>query len=243
MSRIVQLNIFNECEEVTPQASDSYENFVKKFEYKKTSDDCYTPPAIFDAVKEHVNEYYCNLQNYNILRPFKPGGDYLKEKYTKNTLVLDNPPFSLYSKIVKNYIQMNVKFFLFAPALTLFLNNVDVNYIITNTNIIYENGAKIKTSFCTNLPTGGRVVLDGVLAEKIKAAELKKNVPAKMQKPAGIYSAADLLKYVRTGDRLILEGSQTYIKKINDKKIFGLGLQFTDDDTKKLIMLENEQNE
>ena len=43
MTELIQLNIFNEREIIKPQPSKSllYEDFVKKFESKKTTDDCY----------------------------------------------------------------------------------------------------------------------------------------------------------------------------------------------------------
>lgn len=178
---LVQLNIFNEREIITPQSSNSYENFVKKFERKKTTDDCYTPPRVYDAVLQYVENYILNptgdsVKNYNVLRPFKPAGDYLKENYDDKTLVIDNPPFSLYSKIVRNYLNMKVKFFLFAPALTLFVVNSECQYVITNSNIRYENGAIVRTSFATNLlPLNCKIFLSGRLSAMIKEAQNFKN--------------------------------------------------------------------
>ncbi len=32
--------------------SKTYEEFVNKFEIKKTTDDCYTPPSIYQVVKD-----------------------------------------------------------------------------------------------------------------------------------------------------------------------------------------------
>ena len=239
--KVYQLNIFNEKEEVKKISCTDYESFCKKFETKKTTDDCFTPPAVFEAVKNYIHENICNLDKYEVLRPFWPGKDYLKENYKENSIVIDNPPFSIYSKIVKNYLEMNVKFFLFAPALTLFIYNMQVNYIITNSNVVYENGARVRTSFCTNLDCGGRVVLDGVLSERIKEAQKSDAAPEKITKPAGIYSSADLLKFVTRGAVLRLEASENYIKKIGNKKIFGLGLQFTDSDTEKLLNIKNNE--
>lgn len=55
--------------------SKTYEEFVEKFKIKKTTDDCYTPPYIYDAVKSWaVNEY--GLEGRPVVRPFYPGGDY-----------------------------------------------------------------------------------------------------------------------------------------------------------------------
>jgi hypothetical protein len=45
-----------------------------------------------------------------------------------------------------------VKFFLFAPALTLFSTAAgEVNYVVCNASITYENGARVNTSFVTNM--------------------------------------------------------------------------------------------
>ena len=35
-----------------------YEGFVEKFKPKKTTDDCYTPPAVYEAVKKWAVERY-----------------------------------------------------------------------------------------------------------------------------------------------------------------------------------------
>lgn len=34
--------------------SKNYEEFVEKFKPKKTTDDCYTPPAVYDALADWV---------------------------------------------------------------------------------------------------------------------------------------------------------------------------------------------
>ena len=66
--------------------------------------------------------------------------------------MVDNPPFSILSEIIRFYDRNGVKFFLFAPALTLFsARNVDVTYLAAGCDITYENGAQVKTSFITNL--------------------------------------------------------------------------------------------
>ena len=48
--------------------------------------------------------------------PFYPGGDYEREEYPQGCTVVDNPPFSILSKIVKHYQERGVGFFLFAPT-------------------------------------------------------------------------------------------------------------------------------
>lgn len=131
--------------------NEDYNQFLDKFEAKKTTDDCYTPELIYDAVKEWVLSEY-QFPKESIVRPFYPGGDYEKENYKDGCVVLDNPPFSLLANIIRFYDDNHIKFFLFAPALTLFsAHDRRVTYIGTGASITYENGAVVSTSFITNL--------------------------------------------------------------------------------------------
>ena len=95
-----------------------YEGFVDKFKPKKTTDDCYTPPAVYQAVLDYVKETYNLPDDTLVLRPFYPGGDYESVEYPEGCIVIDNPPFSIFSKIVDFYTKRGIRFFLFAPALT-----------------------------------------------------------------------------------------------------------------------------
>lgn len=131
-------------------AHDDYEAFVDKFRPKKTTDDCYTPPPVYDTILQWVIDEY-DLHDRPIVRPFRPGGDYQHEDYPDGCVVVDNPPFSILSKICRWYIEHHVDFFLFAPYLTNFSADLPMNHIITDTAITYENGAKVKTSFLTTL--------------------------------------------------------------------------------------------
>lgn len=53
--------------------SNTYEEFVEKFKPKKTTDDCYTPPEIYETIKNWVCQKY-SVSADKIMRPFKPGG-------------------------------------------------------------------------------------------------------------------------------------------------------------------------
>ena len=97
---------------------EEYQEFLKKFEAKKTTDDCYTPDNIYDAVRDWVAEKY-EIGSAAIVRPFYPGGDYKSEKYPFGCVVIDNPPFSIISEICEWYTSKRINFFLFAPTLTL----------------------------------------------------------------------------------------------------------------------------
>lgn len=52
---------------------DDYESFVDKFKSRKTTDDCYTPPEVYNCVLNYVLEK-CNIKESEIVRPFYPGG-------------------------------------------------------------------------------------------------------------------------------------------------------------------------
>ena len=98
------------------EISEDYKAFVDKFKPKKTTDDCYTPEPVFRVVLDYVCDRY-GIDPAAIVRPFWPGGDYQKEAYPAGCCVVDNPPFSILSRIVNWYMLHGVRFFLFAPAL------------------------------------------------------------------------------------------------------------------------------
>jgi len=133
-------------EDVTPE----YAAFVEKFEPKKTTDDCYTPDNIYATVRDWACARYC-IDTASIVRPFWPGNDYERFDYPDDCFVLDNPPFSLISKIVRFYMRHGVRFLLFAPALSLFTApESGANYLCCGITITYANGAKVNTGFITS---------------------------------------------------------------------------------------------
>ena len=133
------------------ESTEEYEAFTEKFKPKLTTDDCYTPQNICEAIRDWAVEHY-GLQDAPVLRPFYPGGDYEREDYPDGCVVIDNPPFSILSQICRFYMERNIRFFLFAPALTLFsIAAGECNYLPMSCRITYENGADVRTSFVTNL--------------------------------------------------------------------------------------------
>ena len=133
------------------EGNEEYNEFLEKFEAKKTTDDCYTPDNIYNAVADWVASEY-GVKRANFVRPFFPGGDYQGENYKPSDIVVDNPPFSILSEILRFYCEKGVRFFLFAPTLTMFSGRgLDVEYIPTGVGVMYENGASVNTSFITNM--------------------------------------------------------------------------------------------
>ena len=131
------------------ERNDEYNEFEDKFKPKLTTDDCYTPTEVYDEVVKYVRNIVGDKPEF--VRPFYPNGNYQTFNYPKDCVVVDNPPFSIYAEIVRWYLAHDIKFFLFAPALTQVVANAPVNYVVCTCGIIYENGALVKTSFTTNL--------------------------------------------------------------------------------------------
>lgn len=131
---------------------ESYEEFVDKFKPKKTTDDCYTPENIYNAVRDWAIAEYGLSEDTRVIRPFWPGGDYQSEDYSGDCVVIDNPPFSILSSICNWYNDHGVRFFLFAPSTVLFgISCGGFNYVVCDATLTYANGAKVNTSFVTNM--------------------------------------------------------------------------------------------
>ena len=133
------------------EEDEEYQEFLEKFKLKKTTDDCYTPAPVYEKVAQYVAETY-NLDPVSFVRPFYPGGDYQNEKYPKGCVVVDNPPFSIMAEILNFYNERGIRFFLFAPTLTLFSSSsCTCTALPCSCAVIFENGASVNTSFLTNL--------------------------------------------------------------------------------------------
>lgn len=215
--------------------NETYEEFLQKFEPKKTTDDCYTPPAVYKAVENWVASRY-GLDPNTFVRPFYPGGDYEKFDYN-NKIVVDNPPFSILAQIIKFYVNNNIKFFMFAPTLVGLTRYSDYcTAIPVGISVTYENGAKVNTSFVTNLePNEIRMMSAPKLYQAIKEADKKRNEKnkkkrAKYEYPLDVVTSAQMYQYSRLGIDFSIERSEcTRISALDAQKninkgIFGTGL-------------------
>jgi hypothetical protein len=217
-------------EETNPE----YAAFVEKFKPKKTTDDCYTPENVFNAVAEWACAEY-GIKAEQIVRPFWPGGDYEAFDYPDGCVVLDNPPFSILANITAFYNNHEIRFFLFAPSLVLNqLRDFRNCMVISDTDITYENGAVVRTAFVTNLEPEYVVRSAPDLRERVKA-ENDRNTKAEAQLPKYAYpdhvlTAAMVQKYAHYGvpfgvrrEDAVLVGSLD-AQKAAGKKVFGAGL-------------------
>ena len=157
----------------TAEVREDYEAFVDKFKDKHTTDDCFTPQPVYDAVLNWLYEHDYISRDAPIVRPFWPNADYTTCDYPEDCVVVDNPPFSIFSEIKRFYLARGIKFFLFVPGLTMLSSGAcDITYIITASQITYANGAKVCTGFATNLPALAEWVIMTApdLAKAIKVA-------------------------------------------------------------------------
>ena len=215
------------------EGNDEYNDFLDKFEQTKTTDDCYTPDKVYDAVADWVaNEY--NVKRSQFVRPFYPGGNYQEYKYKKGDVVVDNPPFSILSDILKWYTEHGVKFFLFAPSLTLFSSSSSSCAIGAGAQIIYENGASVSTSFLTNLEMEYRFrscptlygAVENAVAEILK--EQKKQFP-KNDYPDAVVLSTMLNRYSKYGvDFRVKREESQHVRQLDEQKesgrtLFGSG--------------------
>ena len=213
----------------------AYKDFTDKFKTKLTTDDCYTPPEVYDAVRDWACAEY-GIDPAGIVRPFYPGGDYERHEYPDGCTVLDNPPFSILTKICEFYLQHGIRFFLFAPGLTAFSSRAVVmrtTHIVCEAKITYANGAIVSTAFVTNL--GGDVIartapeLRRAIEAAQKSAKQTKQMP-KYEYPPHVLTAAMLQRYSKYGiDFAVTAKDCMPISKLDaqagaGKTIFGGGL-------------------
>ena len=178
------------------EGDENYDAFVDKFQQKLTTDDCYTPKPVYDAVLKFVGTI-TKLDGRKVVRPFFPGGNYEDlSQYPKGCVVVDNPPFSILSKICRFYCERGIQFFLFGPELTLFTaTDCDLTYINCAGHIIYENGADVRTGFITNLIPDLRIWVCPELGSMIDEAQPKEDKTKRgFVYPDNIVTAATLGK-------------------------------------------------
>ena len=171
-----------------------YESYIAKFaEREKTTDDTYTPKDVYEAVLKYVGEVY-DLSNKEILRPFYPGGDYKNAEYPEDGVVIDNPPFSIFTEICRWYSARHVPFFLFGPGLTISSCCKYCTAVVIDDQITFDNGAKVKCNFASNL-FGDTLIMTAPRLNQLimscKSQDLKVKLP-KYDYPEELLSVSDM---------------------------------------------------
>lgn len=209
--------------------NDEYNEFVDKFKSKKTTDDCYTPDNVYEALAEWVSQEY-GIDRSDMVRPFYPGGDYRSEDYAPGCCVVDNPPFSILTEIERFYQEHGVRFFIFAPTLTLFSRVDGVCYVPCDANVTYENGACVNTSFVTNLEPDLIVRTAPALAVALKQAndanlrEWNKQVPKYSYPPEVITSTMVARWCLRGVDFRLRRDDAARISALDAQRLEGKGI-------------------
>ena len=215
------------------EGDEEYQAFCAKFELAKTTDDCYTPAIIYDALCAWLECEY-GLDRAKFVRPFYPGGDFERYDYPEGCVVVDNPPFSILSRILKFYTDRGIPYFLFGPTLTLFSSSSSCK-IIAGVIVTYANGAKVNTSFYSGLPQDRHLAAKSSpsLYKAIKEAndanlkEMHKELP-KYSYPLSVVTATMLVPYARLGIPFEMPKDEcVFIRKLDAQTgsgIYGSGL-------------------
>ena len=137
---------------ITCRNSRGYDEFVDKFKPRHTSDDTHTPPNVYEEVLAWCERRY-GIDRAKVLRPFFPGGDYATADYPAGCVVIDNPPFSILSQIVRFYLEHKVQFFIFAPSLTMLghARHPGCTAVFCGNSLTFDNGANESVGFLTSL--------------------------------------------------------------------------------------------
>lgn len=250
MAEYKQMNIFGELEDIDIEKKgkraktfEDYEGFVKKFEAKKTTDDCYTPPTIYEIVKDWTVKRF-GLNGAKIIRPFKPGGDFINEDYSGDCVVIDNPPFSILKKICDFYNARGIRFFLFCPGLTSICKGC--TFVAVAGQITYENGANVNTCFVTNL-AGDLIAMTApdlsksLNEENNRLSKLNKKVLSKVAYPPQVLRAFGLQSLARYGVHYEVRASEGAVRsKVCDYNAFGSSVLLSDEATEKRIKAEED---
>ena len=214
------------------EVSEEYKTFEEKFKPKKTTDDCYTPELVYNVVRDYVCSRY-SVDPATIVRPFWPGADYERAEYPAGCCVLDNPPFSILSRIVQFYLDRGIRFWLFAPALTAFTSGIRATAVCAGASVTYANGAVVNTSFLTNLEDADIVAMSAPdLHDLVEAAnaearrEQVRHVP-KLAMPVELVTAARMNFYsIHHTPYTVRRSDSIFVRKLDNypSGIFGGGL-------------------
>ena len=223
--------MLEQCANDTREESPKYVEFVEKFKPKKTTDDCFTPDWMYDTVADYVAEYY-KRDKSAFVRPFYPGGDYERYNYPDGCVVVDNPPFSTISQICRFYNDRHIDYFLFAPHLTCFC--IPAQLVVANFCAVYDNGAKVATSFATNMDEYKIRTAPDLLKKLNAAFEIAKTKQTKKYinsaYPDNLITSNKLFKICYAGIFVGIKANQAhFVRKTSaGKGIYGGGFLISD---------------
>lgn len=199
----------------------NYDEWISHFtENPKTTDECWTPPDVYEAVLDFVRSRF-DCSGREIVRPFFPGGDYENTEYPEGCVVVDNPPFSLFKRITKFYEERKIPFFIFGNGFT--IGSADSKIVFTGAEITYENGAKVPTEFATNLPCFPYLSTAPELGEAIASCPSQESKKARLKSyeyPEEVLTASDMRAIAERGVRFEVENAHK-ISCLEGRRLFG----------------------
>ena len=204
-----------------------YEAFLAKFQNQdKTTDDTYTPKDVYEAIVKYVGTI-TDLSDKVILRPFYPGGDYENAEYPENGVVIDNPPFSIFTKICTFYTARDIPFFLFGPALTIFSCCKYCTAVVISHSIEFENKIAPNCNFASNL-YGDLIATTApeldLLLDNCPSQTKKANLPSYVY-PEELCSVSDMQTLARGGVKFAIHRDESQIvRDLSHMKDFGKSL-------------------
>lgn len=212
------VTVFNRRVEDVRNDYTMFENMVIKQEHTKTTDECYTPQDVYDAVLAWATANCPEWpENAQVIRPFWPGMDYQTYEYPENCVVCDNIPFSKSKEILQWYTDAGIRYFLFVPTLTSIYacSLPSCCLVLADGRIRYENRACINTSFATNMIPGVALKTAPELHEAIKHIQKIKKRAVRYDcyvYPEDIATVKDLTAFVRHNVPIELPKTDVYYK-------------------------------
>lgn len=200
---------------------EDYDGFVAKFRRKKTTDECMTPPAVYDVALQYIRTH-CReeLRGFTPVRPFWPDTEYTQFDYQPGCAVVDNPPFSCFASIVRWYIERGIPFFLFYQSQTAIGNlHPGTAVVMTNITITYANGAKVNTSFVTNMlhPDIALMTDPQLRRELMEANRSNKSIP-KTVLPDDVISFGTVNRICKRFNLTVLHSESEKIRSVGGGK-------------------------
>ena len=204
---------------------------------------------MYGVIKDWACREY-GIDPDKVVRPFYPGGDYESFDYSDGKVVVDNPPFSILSKICTFYRDRYIPFFLFAPNLTIFNSaRNSAHMLVTDCAIEYANGAIVNTSFVTSFgddlirtaPDLTKLVNDAVKRVRRKS---RKHLP-KYAYPPELLTVARLNKVGKAGvDFRVKASDVAFIRALDSqravrKTIYGGGYLLSENKAAELKAAED----
>ena len=227
-----------------------YESFLAKFaDNPKTTDDCFTPKDVYEAVVKYVGTVI-DMSDKVVLRPFFPGGDYENAEYPENGVVIDNPPFSLFTKICAFYAARDIPFFLFGNGMTITRCLKYATAIIINGSITFENGASLPCNFASNLFGDTLMMTAPTLHRAIQCCPSQKGASKTVNTynwPKELLTVSDMSTFARAGIDFSVKRSEGYVVNNLDNMpttsgLFGAQVLISDAKTAEKVSLEKKVN-